>query len=55
VGASLGGMTLPWLMGVLLEGVAATAVLWTLLIGLLISGGLFSLILRHEKVRGVEE
>ncbi|MEJ2747653.1 MAG: MFS transporter [Anaerolineae bacterium] len=51
VGASLGGAVLPWLMGILLNSVAATAVLWTILIALLLSVGLLSLIVRYEKVK----
>ena len=51
VGAGLGSMTLPWLMGYLLESVAATAVLWIILLGLILAMGLLALIVRHEKVQ----
>jgi FHS family Na+ dependent glucose MFS transporter 1 len=54
VGASLGGAALPWLMGGLLGSVAATAVLWTIVLGILLSGGLLFFILSHEKVRPTE-
>lgn len=49
-GASLGGAALPWLMGGLLNSVAATAVLWTIVFGLFLAGGLLFFIVRHEKV-----
>ena len=51
IGAGLGSMTIPWLMGYFLESVAATAVLWIILLGLILSMGLLSLIVRHEKVQ----
>lgn len=54
VGASLGGAALPWLMGILLDSVAATAVLWTIMLGLVLSAGLLTFIIRHDKVRIVE-
>lgn len=50
VGVSLGGGALPWLMGILLESIAATAALWTILVGIFLAAGLLVLILRHEKV-----
>lgn len=52
VGASLGGAALPWLMGGLLDSVAATAVLWTIVLSLFLAGGLLFFIVRHETVRG---
>jgi FHS family Na+ dependent glucose MFS transporter 1 len=51
IGAGLGSMTIPWLMGYLLESVAATAVLWIILLGLILAMGLLWLIVRHEKVQ----
>ena len=53
VGASLGGAALPWLMGGLMDSVAATAVLWTILLGLILSFFLLSFIIPQEKVHGV--
>ena len=50
VGASLGGAALPWLMGGLLNSVAATAVLWTIVLSLFLAGGLLFFIVRHETV-----
>ena len=51
IGAGLGSMTIPWLMGYFLESVAATAVLWIILLGLILAMGLLALIVRHEKVQ----
>jgi FHS family Na+ dependent glucose MFS transporter 1 len=53
VGASLGAATLPWLMGILLNSVAPTAVLWTIVPGLFLAGSVLFFIVRHEKVREV--
>jgi FHS family Na+ dependent glucose MFS transporter 1 len=53
VGASLGGAALPWLMGALLDSVAATAVLWTIVLCLFLAGGLLFFIVRHEQVREI--
>jgi FHS family Na+ dependent glucose MFS transporter 1 len=51
VGASLGGAALPWLMGALLEDVGATAVSWSILLGLLVDGGLLFFIMRCDKIQ----
>ncbi len=49
VGSSLGGATLPWLMGILLNSVGGTAVSWFIVLSLLLDGGLLFFIMRCEK------
>ncbi|MCA9930591.1 MAG: hypothetical protein KC419_19035, partial [Anaerolineales bacterium] len=44
VGASLGGMTLPWLMGKLLDNIAPIAIVWFVLISLVVEIGLLGII-----------
>ncbi len=51
VGASLGGASLPWLMGFVLEEMGGTAVSWFNLFGLLLAGSLLFFIVRWEKVQ----
>lgn len=51
IGAGMGSMTIPWLMGYLLESVAATAVLWLILSGLILAMGLLTLIVRHDRIQ----
>jgi fucose permease len=43
-GSSLGGMTLPWLVGQLFETVGPNAMVWAVLITTLMATGMFALI-----------
>jgi len=50
-GASLGGMTLPVLMGYILENIAPIAIVWFILLDIIISLGLVGLILWQTRER----
>jgi FHS family Na+ dependent glucose MFS transporter 1 len=51
IGAGMGSMTIPWLMGYLMDSVTATAVIWIIFLGIILAMGLLSLIVRHEKIQ----
>lgn len=49
VGASLGGMSLPWLMGQLFEGLGPRAIIVALLVDLLLAGAVFLALLWYSR------
>jgi fucose permease len=55
VGASLGGMSLPWVIGQLFESIGPRAMMVAIFFDLIVAIGIFVILLRHSKQRGMYE
>ncbi len=51
MGISLGGMTLPWLIGQLFDGVGPRSVMWVILLDVILAIGLFVVLVTHTERR----